>query len=155
MKIYRYSIFYYIFNCGLLKKFPSILQDLFRTSNGMPYLNFHLQLWTAYTGTSLILEKLFSTSSFHMTCFSILASGSYLADTITSENILRKSSIDAIIFNCGALIWCFLYRCFSCFRGLFQQVWDSAYNITFKFSFIVVFFQMVHNEKLFKKSNVI
>ena len=36
--------------------------------------------------------------------------------TTTSENILRRSSIDAILFNCGPI----LFNCGSCFRGLFQ-----------------------------------
>ena len=36
--------------------------------------------------------------------FSILASGSRLDTTITSENTFRSSSIDAIIFNCGPLL---------------------------------------------------
>ena len=58
-----------------------------------------------FSGPSLILEKLFSRSSFYdMACFSILVSGPHLDATITSENIFRSSSIDAIIFNCGPLI---------------------------------------------------
>ena len=69
-------------------------------------------------GASLILEKLFSRSSFYdIDCFSILASGPHLDATIISENVLRRSGIDAIIFNFGPLIWCF-----SSFRGLFQLV---------------------------------
>ena len=32
-----------------------------------------------------------------------------------------------------------LHGCFSYSRGLFQQIQDSAYNLTFRFSFIVVF----------------
>ena len=60
-------------------------------------------------GASLILEKLFSRSSFYdIACFSILASGPHLDVTITSQNILRSSSIDAIIFSCGLLIWMLL-----------------------------------------------
>ena len=47
-----------------------------------------------------------------------------------------------------------LCGCFSCFRRLFQQVQDSAYNLTFKLLFIVVFFGMVQNNKLFRMSNV-
>ena len=39
----------------------------------------------------------------------------------------------------------------SCFRGLVQ---DSACNLTFKLLFIVVFFQMVHNKRLFRRSSV-
>ena len=60
-------------------------------------------------GVSLILEKLFSRSSFHdIACFSILASGPHLDATVTSENIFRSSSIDATIFNFGPLIWMLL-----------------------------------------------
>ena len=56
-------------------------------------------------GVSLIFEKLFSGCSFcDIACFSILASGPHLGATITSENIFRSSSIDAIIFNYGPLI---------------------------------------------------
>ena len=56
-------------------------------------------------GAPLILEALFSRSSFYdIPCFSILASGPHLDATITSENIFRSSSIDAIIFNSGPLI---------------------------------------------------
>ena len=52
-------------------------------------------------GASGILEKLFRSSSFYdIACFSILASGSHLDATITSENIFRSSSINAITFNC-------------------------------------------------------
>ena len=58
-----------------------------------------------FTGASLILEKLFSRSSFYdIASFSILASGPHLDATIGSENIFRSSSIDGIIFNCGPLI---------------------------------------------------
>ena len=57
-----------------------------------------------FTGDSLILEKLFSRSSFYdIACFSIFASGPHFDATITSENIFRSSSIDAIIFDCGPL----------------------------------------------------
>ena len=56
-------------------------------------------------GASLLLEKLFSRSSFFdIACFSILASGPHLDATNTSENILRSSSNDAVIFNCGPFI---------------------------------------------------
>ena len=62
-------------------------------------------MWTAYTGASLILEKLFSRFSFYdIDCFSVLASGLHLDATITSVNFFRSSSVDAIIFNCGLLI---------------------------------------------------
>ena len=53
---------------------------------------------------SLILEKHFCRPSFYdIDCLSILASGPLL-DAITSENIFRSSSVDAITFNCGQLI---------------------------------------------------
>ena len=39
-----------------------------------------------------------------MARFSIFASGPHLDATITSENIFKSSSIDAIIFSCGPLI---------------------------------------------------
>ena len=56
-------------------------------------------------GASLILEKLFSRSSFYdITCSSVLASGPHLDAPITSVNVSKKSGIDAIIFNCGSLI---------------------------------------------------
>ena len=44
-----------------------------------------------------------------------------------------------------------LYGRFSCFRGLFRQVQDSAYNLRSKLSFSVVFFWMVHKKKLFTR----
>ena len=63
------------------------------------------ELWTAYTGASLILDKPFRRFSFYdIVCFLILASGPYLDATITSENIFRSSSIDVTIFNFGPLI---------------------------------------------------
>ena len=60
-------------------------------------------MWAAYTGGSLILEKLRS-NFYDIACFSILAGGPYLDVTIILENIFRSSSIDVIIFNCGLLI---------------------------------------------------
>ena len=55
--------------------------------------------------------------------------------------------INVIIFKCEPLI-----LCLSCLR-LSQLVQDSAYNQTFKLPFIVVFFRMVHNKKLFRSSS--
>ena len=55
-------------------------------------------------------------SSFYdIACFLILASKSHLDATITSDNIFRISSIDAIFFICGLLIWMLLlfWRTFS------------------------------------------
>ena len=120
-KVQRYAIIWFlIFNCGPLK------------------------------GAFLILEKFFSSSSFYDTaCFSILVRGPHLDATIISENVLRRSGIDAIIFNCGQFIWSF-----SCFRILFQLIQYSAFNQTFQVSFIGIFFRMVQNEKTYRRSSV-
>ena len=60
-------------------------------------------------GVSFILDKLFSRSSLYdIACFSIIANGPHLDATITSENIFRSSSIDAIMFNFGPLVWMLL-----------------------------------------------
>ena len=49
-------------------------------------------------GVSLILEKLFSRPNFFdIACSSILASRARLDATITSENILRRPSIDNVV----------------------------------------------------------
>ena len=40
------------------------------------------------------------------------------------------------------------------FEDFFSRSRIPTFNLTFKPSFIVVFFRMVHNEKLFKRSNV-
>ena len=76
----------------------------------------------AYTGASLILEKVCRRSSFYdIACFSILANGPNLGATITSDNIFGSSSIDAIIFDCEPVIWMLLLlyiNFFSRFRTL-------------------------------------
>ena len=71
-----------------------------------------------------------------------------LESTITSDNIMRSSCVNIIIFNCGPL-----NGCFFCFGGLFRQVQDF-YNQRFKLSLIVVLFWMVCKKKLFRKSSV-
>ena len=104
----------------------------------------------AYTTAFLILKKLFSRSNFYdIDFFSIVGSEPHLDATITSENILR---ILALMLS--YLILDHLYGCTSYLRGLFKEVQDSAFNLTFKLSFIVVFFWMVHNKKLFRRSSV-
>ena len=107
VKVHHYTIVYYIiFNCGLLTKFSLFLEDFFEVPVVCHNLIFDFWLWTAYTGVSLILEKLFSSSSFYgIYYFSILTSGPHLDVTITSENIFRSSNIDAIIFSCRPLTW--------------------------------------------------
>ena len=48
-------------------------------------------MWTPYTGTSLVLEKLFSRYSFYdIACFSVLASGLHLDATITLDKTFRS-----------------------------------------------------------------
>ena len=56
-------------------------------------------------GASLILEKLFSRSSFYdIACFSIFSGVPHSDPSAASENILRRSIFDAIVFNCGPLM---------------------------------------------------
>ena len=45
-----------------------------------------------------------------------------------------------------------LYGCFSYCKG--EQIQHFAYNLTFKLSFIAVFFGMVHDKKLFSRSSI-
>ena len=95
----RSQIFFYNFR-GLLSKLLRYAIIWFLIFNCGP---------TAYTGASLILEKLFSRNSFNdIACFSIIAGGPHLDATVTSDNILRRSSIGFIIFNCRTLIWMLL-----------------------------------------------
>ena len=51
-------------------------------------------------GASFFLEKLFSRSRFYdIACFSQTLLRTHLDANITSENVFRSSSIDAIIYN--------------------------------------------------------
>ena len=92
LKVHRYTIAYYqvIFNCGSLAKYFLNLEDLFQRS----------------TIFFLIFDfGRYSRSSFYgIPCFSIFTRGSHLDTTITSKNISRSFSIDAIIFNHGRFI---------------------------------------------------
>ena len=48
-----------------------------------------------------------------------------------------------------------LHERFSCLEGFFRRfVQGFVYNLTFKLSFILIFFQMVHNEKIFRRFSV-
>ena len=115
----------------------------------MPCLSFDISFWTTYTGASLMLDKLFNRSRFYgIVCFLILASGPHLNATITSY-IFSEVPVLMLLYP----IVDHLYGCFSCFRRLLQKVQDSAFNPTFKLLFIVVFFPMVHNKKLFGRSS--
>ena len=55
---------------------------------------------------SLVIYNMVQSNIFQSfySCFSILASGSHLDATITSDNIFKSSSIDATIFHCVPLI---------------------------------------------------
>ena len=59
---------------------------------------------------SLVIYNMVQSNIFQSlyTCFSILASVPHLDATITSDNIFKSSSIDAIIFHCVPLIWMLL-----------------------------------------------
>ena len=84
---------------------------------------------------------------FILACFSILASGPHLDATITSENILRRSSIDNVVdhlCNASLVLEDFFSRSFQ----------DSAYNQMFRLSFIVVFFWVLHYEKTLGRFSV-
>ena len=76
--------------------------------------NLIFDLLTAYTGASLILEKLFSRSNFYYKAYvSIITSGPHFDATIREYFefpvlMLLYSIVDH------------LYGCFSCFRGPFQ-----------------------------------
>ena len=70
--------------------------------------------------------------------------------TITSDNIFRSFNVDAIIYTCGPIIM----DASLVLEDFFREVQDFAYNLRFKLSFIVIFFWMVHKEKLFRRSSV-
>ena len=91
-----------------------------------------------------VLLLLFSRSSIYdIACFSILASGPHFDAPITSDNILRRSSIDNVLDH--------LYD-----ASLILEDFSSRSRIPpiIKPSFIVVFYRMIHYEKLFKRSSV-
>ena len=102
-------------------------------------------MWTVYTGASPIFYKRFSRSSFiDKLCFSILASGPHLGATITSEDIFRSSSIDAIK-NRGKLIMD---------ASVVVEAFFGRSRISHKLSLIAIFFRMVHKKKLLRRSSV-
>ena len=78
--------------------------------------------------------------------FLIFTIGPHLDPNTTSENILKMSSIEAVIFNCGSLIWmlsCYISR---------SRIPHIIYRL--KSRSLVVFFRMVYNEKIFRSPNV-
>ena len=95
LKVHRYTIVYYLkINCRSLTirgSFPKVQR----------YAIIWFLIFNCGPLIRLILEKLFSSSSFHdRACSLILASGPHLDATNTSENILKRSSINAVIFDC-------------------------------------------------------
>ena len=89
-----------------------------------------------------VLLLLYSRSSFHdIACFSILASGPHFETPITSENILRISSIDNVVGH--------LYGASLVLEDFSSR---STIPLIIKYlnPFIALFFRMVHYEKLFR-----
>ena len=113
MKVHRYSIVYCnIFDCGSLTKFFLILEGLFpQRSSGMPQFDFWslivnlFLLWKAFLNFGEAFQQV---QFLWNSLFFNPSSGPHLDATIISENIFKSSSIDAIIFNCGPLIWMLL-----------------------------------------------
>ena len=99
----------------------------------------------------LLFQKSFSVGPVFMTQ---LVFQSLLVDYIWMLLLLQIIFSEVSVLILLYSIWDHLYGYFSFFRGLFQQVQDSAYNLLFKFSFIMVFFQMVRIKKLFSRSSV-
>ena len=81
----------------------------------------------------LLFERNFSVSPVFMTqpIFKLLLV-SHIQMLLLVQRIF--SEVPALILSYSIVDH--LYRCLSCFSGIFQQVQDSAYNLTFKLSFI-------------------
>ena len=79
---------------------------------------------------------------------------SLLVDNIWMLLLLQGIFSEVLVLMLLYSIADHLYGCLSSLRGLFQQFQDPAYYLTFKLSFIVVFFRMVHNKKFFRRSIV-
>ena len=81
-----------------------------------------------------------------MACFSIFASGPHLDANVTSENIFRSSSIDAIIFNCGPLVMdasLVLEDFFDRFRGIERYANKPIFISSYMESFVYVTLQPI------------
>ena len=74
----------------------------------MPSFDFSFLIVKRLYGSCFYFRETSVGPVFMTVCFSILASGLHLDATNTSENVLRRSSIDVIIFNCGPFIWILL-----------------------------------------------
>ena len=77
---------------------------------------------------------------------STLVSGPYMDATITSENIFKSSSVDAIIFDCGPII--------LDVSLVLEELFNRSRIPTVCSMFTVVFFQMFYNKKRFRRSSV-
>ena len=98
-------------------------------------------LWIPHK-TFSILEELFSSSIFmKLPVFKFL-----LVDHIWSLLLLQTIFPEVQVLMLLYSIVDHLYGCFSYCRGLFQQVQDSIYDLTFKLWFNVVFFRMFHDK---------
>ena len=110
-------------------------------------LIFDLWLWIAYVSVSLTLGKLFSRSSFYdIACFTLLADIWYLDYIITSENIFRRSSIDADIlqdFYSRCKIPPIILRLNSCL------LWYTMRNVSEAPALIIGTFQKAQREVIF------
>ena len=78
---------------------------------------------------------------------------SLLVDHIWMLLLLQRIFSESPVLMLLCLIVDHWYGCFSYFRGIFQQVQDSFCNLTSKLSFSVVFFRMIHNDKLARSSS--
>ena len=101
LMLHRYTIVYcIIINYGLLTKIlPNFWKSFLKVQQ-------YAIIWFLIFNCGLLIQVLllFYRNFLEITCFSILASETHLAATTTSENLLRSSIIDAIIFSCGPLI---------------------------------------------------
>ena len=99
----------------------------------------------------LLFQKNFSVGPVFMTW---LVFQSLLVDHIWMLLLLQRIFSEVPVLTLLYSIVDHLYGRFSCFRGLFLQVQDSTHNLLFKLSFIVLFFQLIRNQKLFRRSSV-
>ena len=100
LKVHCYTIVYFIiFNYGWLKIFSNFGGSFLKVQQ-------YTIIWFLIFNCGLLIQVLllFYRNFLEITCFSILASETHLAATTTSENLLRSSIIDAIIFSCGPFI---------------------------------------------------
>ena len=65
---------------------------------------------------------------------------------ITSENIFKSSSVDAIIFDCGPII--------LDVSLVLEELFNRSRIPTICSMFTAVFFRMFYNKKLFRRSSV-